>query len=965
MRNSVASSASMSSLSATFGRSLRGANLWRGDAGASHGCLQTSRRDPRVSGRYSTAEHAGRLSTARTRQSIPQRLSTENAAEGGAACTHTTISPTLKGSCRSARGSSGRHAVFQTPNGAACKLLPGPLRCSQAASTSRFALAPVSCPLATAASPRFILTGSSAAHGPPSGLLAFKRSVCAAPNGFVVSASVSCASSRHLSPASPPGARLLSSLPSIEAHDASNVRSPSTGAHEYKAQLGAQLLEIDQRMLPDEQQFLQKQYLLDTLGPLLRQHIGGQLVPFGSCANGFWVRGSDVDSCLVLSGCEGRLAQRAKLRVVKELVERHRIGEATVVPAQVPIAKVCNAHGKGLIDVSVNNCTALENSIFVETFGAIDDRVRPLGRFIKHWATQRNINNRAEGTLSTYTLMLQLFFFLQQRSPPILPPYTALLLDTDHTKASSPAAPSPCSLSLSSSSPTSDGSSPTGLTPMFSDGEVGGCTPRDADTSRDVAADKEPEIAPRTPAEGLKPLPFCTDIDYIRKNLFPEYGHNKETVGELIHDFFLFYGKRSSKIFSPCDGAIVTVEVYDGSISVCPPLPAFSSSSLGSPFSPSSSSLEALSASYLASAPPSHEIAEVIQPRALPNPPTTGGYRSVAAIFVSSARESEAVKNRRQRDRRHACEERGDIGSSLSMTRRVLMRCPLTRAVVNRFSAAAWKIICDEFQRAEALVETGATLTEICAPAPMKHDHRKKLDRLRRRLSLRALAASRNLLSGPDSIGGSFYGFASGRTNDVGNGQPRSFSAAFRGSHSESLALVESLDKPTSQVSPMLHSVASSSVSAPSSVHLTPVTAPYFSSSSSVLFPDEANCHLCRVAQPSPSVQQSSSSVPVSPSPSSVSPQVHYSYSFSRSPSAQSRSARRRASDDNRRALSSPFLHSFVTASHSPLRFVSRPPLSCFPPPSSAPHARHSPSTSGCGNPRSSQGPMPRQAREN
>ncbi|KFG31461.1 polynucleotide adenylyltransferase, partial [Toxoplasma gondii TgCatPRC2] len=424
MRNSVASSASMSSLSATFGRSLRGANLWRGDAGASHGCLQTSRRDPRVSGRYSTAEHAGRLSTARTRQSIPQRLSTENAAEGGAACTHTTISPTLKGSCRSARGSSGRHAVFQTPNGAACKLLPGPLRCSQAASTSRFALAPVSCPLATAASPRFILTGSSAAHGPPSGLLAFKRSVCAAPNGFVVSASVSCASSRHLSPASPPGARLLSSLPSIEAHDASNVRSPSTGAHEYKAQLGAQLLEIDQRMLPDEQQFLQKQYLLDTLGPLLRQHIGGQLVPFGSCANGFWVRGSDVDSCLVLSGCEGRLAQRAKLRVVKELVERHRIGEATVVPAQVPIAKVCNAHGKGLIDVSVNNCTALENSIFVETFGAIDDRVRPLGRFIKHWATQRNINNRAEGTLSTYTLMLQLFFFLQQRSPPILPPYT-------------------------------------------------------------------------------------------------------------------------------------------------------------------------------------------------------------------------------------------------------------------------------------------------------------------------------------------------------------------------------------------------------------------------------------------------------------------------------------------------------------------------------------------------------------
>ncbi|KEP66499.1 UNVERIFIED_CONTAM: polynucleotide adenylyltransferase [Hammondia hammondi] len=963
MQNSFASSSSMRSLLAAFGRSLRRVDLWRGDAGASYACLQTLGRVPRVSGRYSTAEHARGLSTSRPRESIRRRLSVENAAEGGSACTHTANSPTLKGSCGSARGSRGRHAVPQRPNGSACKLLPGPLSCSQAASSSRFALAPVSCPLAASASPPFIPTATLAAHGPPSGLPAFKRSACAVPNSLVVSASVSCGSSRH-SPASPPGARLLSSLPSIEADDVSAVRSPSASAHEYKAQLGAQLLEIDERMLPDEQQFLQKQYLLDTLGPLLRQHIGGQLVPFGSCANGFWVRGSDVDSCLVLSGCEGRLAQRAKLRVVKELVERHRIGEATVVPAQVPIAKVCNAHGKGLIDVSVNNCTALENSIFVKTFGAIDDRVRPLGRFIKHWATQRNINNRAEGTLSTYTLMLQLFFFLQQRSPPILPPYTALLLDTDRTKASSPAAPSPCSLSLSSSSPTCDGSSPTGLTPMFSDSEVGGCTPRHADTSRDVAADREPEIAPRTPAEGLKPLPFCTDIDYIRKNLFPEYGRNKETVGELIHDFFLFYGKRSSKLFSPCDGATVTVEVYDGSISVCPPVPASSSSSLVSPLSPSSLSPEALSACYLASAAPSHETAEVLQPRALPNRPTTGGYSSVAAILVSSARESEAVKNGRHQDRLHACGERADIGSSLSMTRRVLMRCPLTRAVVNRFSAAAWKIICDEFQRAEALVETGATLTEICAPAPMTHDHRKKLDRLRRRLSLRGLAVSRNLLSGPDPVGRSFYGFASGRTNDVVHDQPRSFSAAFRGSHGKSLVLGESLDKPTSRVSPMLHSVAPSSVSAPSSAHPTPVTAPYFRSSSSVFFPDEANCHLCRVAEPSHLVQQSSSSAPVSPS-SSVSPQVQYSYSFSRLASAQPRSARRRASDDNRRALSSPFLHSFVTASHSPLSSVSRPPTSCFPHPSSAPHAYHSPSTSGCSTPRSSQGPVPRQAREN
>lgn len=58
--------------------------------------------------------------------------------------------------------------------------------------------------------------------------------------------------------------------------------------------------------------------------------------------------------------------------------------------------QVYNAKGEGLVDVSVNNCAALENSMLIQTFGEIDPRVRPLGRFIKYWAKQRNINNRYE-----------------------------------------------------------------------------------------------------------------------------------------------------------------------------------------------------------------------------------------------------------------------------------------------------------------------------------------------------------------------------------------------------------------------------------------------------------------------------------------------------------------------------------------------------------------------------------------
>ncbi|CBZ53056.1 conserved hypothetical protein [Neospora caninum Liverpool] len=548
------------------------------------------------------------------------------------------------------------------------------------------------------APPCRVPTAAPAALGPSSAVLSCGRPAASASLGLVASANTSPFSSGH-SRSSPTGSRHASSLPSIAAARDLAVCRESTGSEEYKAQLGAQLLEIDQRMLPDADQFLQKQYLLDTLGPLLRQHIGGQLVPFGSCANGFWVRGSDVDSCLVLSGCEGRIAQRAKLRVVRELVERHRIGQATVVPAQVPIAKVCNAHGKGLIDVSVNNCTALENSMFVETFGAIDDRVRPLGRFIKHWAKQRNINNRA------------------------------ILLGRAPAKAAASAAPSSCFLAVSSPSSPSAGSHQADGNPA-SEEDFADCKRKEEDARQDVAAGGQSAMAPRTPAEGLKPLPFCTDIDYIRTNLFPEYGRNKETVGELIHDFFLFYGKRSSKLFSPRDGATVTVEVYDGSISVCPPPPGSSSSSsaLGSP-PPESSSCHSGprdASSLAASAALSHVTAETLKAIALADPLGATPQSSTAVPSASSQGEAEESESKRQAGM-CSVNESGEFASPLSMARRVLMRCPLTRAVVNRFSAAAWKIICDEFQRAEELVENGATLEEICAPAPVTHDQRKKL----------------------------------------------------------------------------------------------------------------------------------------------------------------------------------------------------------------------------------------------
>ncbi len=78
-------------------------------------------------------------------------------------------------------------------------------------------------------------------------------------------------------------------------------------------------------------------------------------------------------------------------------------------------------------DISVNNSVAIDNSFFVRTLALADPRLRHLGRVIKYWAMRRKINQRAEGTLSTYTIMLQVFYLLQTRG--VLPSFLDLRED--------------------------------------------------------------------------------------------------------------------------------------------------------------------------------------------------------------------------------------------------------------------------------------------------------------------------------------------------------------------------------------------------------------------------------------------------------------------------------------------------------------------------------------------------------
>lgn len=285
--------------------------------------------------------------------------------------------------------------------------------------------------------------------------------------------------------------------------------------------LTRQLEELDAELSPTVEQWTQKQWVNDTFKPLLERHTGGVLHMFGSCANGFWMKGSDVDACLVLRRCTQKQAWITKLRLVQCLVERERLGTVQVVRgARVPVSKICSIEGGELCDVSINNVAALENSRFVGVLAALDPRVPSLGRIIKHWASRRRINNRSEGTLSTYTLMLQLFYFLQLRQ--VLPRVADLL--TEEAAG-------------------------------VREGSAAGGAAEDVLARTANAFATGPEMDETTGQ--LRPLPFMTEATGIQEM---SRFCNTESIGQLLHGFFQLWGREE---FSGRAGGGRDVFVYD------------------------------------------------------------------------------------------------------------------------------------------------------------------------------------------------------------------------------------------------------------------------------------------------------------------------------------------------------------------------------------------------------------------
>lgn len=254
------------------------------------------------------------------------------------------------------------------------------------------------------------------------------------------------------------------------------------GSSSVLSALSAEMAHLEKAMLPGVEQTNAMKTFLSQLQDLLS---GGVLeacvvTPFGSAVNGLWTPQSDLDVCLQVKGAYTRAQQIKVLRQIAHAL--HPVQSHIIEPrfqARVPIihwaprfqasghlsggtildsqgsedqrsAALGNPQQRNYIvkdgrkqgmegggeprprrtgqpsmvacDISVNNLLAVVNSKLLGAYVHTDTRLRTLGYSVKWWAKGRNINDRARGTVSSFSLILMLIHFLQRHAnPPVLP----------------------------------------------------------------------------------------------------------------------------------------------------------------------------------------------------------------------------------------------------------------------------------------------------------------------------------------------------------------------------------------------------------------------------------------------------------------------------------------------------------------------------------------------------------------
>lgn len=177
---------------------------------------------------------------------------------------------------------------------------------------------------------------------------------------------------------------------------------------------------------PDDVELKVREHILQDFESFLRCQVpGAKLVLFGSSKNGFGFKQSDLDICMTLEGHDTAMGldSMAIIESLAKALRKHH-GLRNILPittAKVPIVKFYHTKTGLEGDISLYNTLALHNTQLLASYAAIDARVKILCYVMKVFSKVCDIGDASRGSLSSYAYTLMVLFFLQQRSPPVIP----------------------------------------------------------------------------------------------------------------------------------------------------------------------------------------------------------------------------------------------------------------------------------------------------------------------------------------------------------------------------------------------------------------------------------------------------------------------------------------------------------------------------------------------------------------
>nr|XP_012644518.2 poly(A) RNA polymerase, mitochondrial isoform X1 [Microcebus murinus] len=169
--------------------------------------------------------------------------------------------------------------------------------------------------------------------------------------------------------------------------------------------------------------------------------------PFGSSVNTFGKLGCDLDMFLDLDEIgkrsthksagnflmefqvknvpSERIATQKILSVIGECLDHFGpgcVGVQKILNARCPLVRFSHQPSGFQCDLTTNNRIALKSSELLYIYGALDSRVRALVFSIRCWARAHSLTSSIPGAwITNFSLTMMVIFFLQRRSPPILP----------------------------------------------------------------------------------------------------------------------------------------------------------------------------------------------------------------------------------------------------------------------------------------------------------------------------------------------------------------------------------------------------------------------------------------------------------------------------------------------------------------------------------------------------------------